>query len=216
MLEPDVTLTDYGLAIESALFSLSLYRRGEGPHRIGFLLFFESLAVAALAGGTVHGFFPDEASLGYSVLWTTSLLALGVTATAAWMIGAHLLFTGSTVRWISTLAVLAGIIYGFAVLFITQDFLIALIGYLPATLFLLVCYPIAYRRERERTLMAGQVGLLLTLVAAAIQWERISLHPLYFNHNAFYHLIQAIALLLIFWSARWLTGVRSAFGRSGK
>jgi hypothetical protein len=216
MLEPDVTLTDYGLAIESALFSLSLYRRGEGPHRIGFLLFFGSLAVAALAGGTVHGFFPDEASLGYSVLWTTSLLALGVTATAAWMIGVRLLFTERIVRRVSTLAALAALVYSFAVLFVTQDFLVALIGYLPATLFLLVCYPIAYRRKGEPTLLAGQVGLLLTLVAAAIQWGRISLHPFYFNHNAFYHLIQAIALLLIYWSARWLTGVRSAFGRSGK
>lgn len=209
MLEPDVTLTDYGLAIESALFSFSLYRREAGPHRTGFLLFFGSLALAALAGGTVHGFFPDEGSRGYSLLWTASLLALGVTAAAGWMIGARLLFTERIARRISALAVFAALVYGLAVLFVSQDFLIALIGYLPATLFLLVCYFIAYRREGEYAFLAGEAGFLLTLVAASVQWGRISLHPFYFNHNALYHLIQAIALLLIFWSARRLTEDRS-------
>jgi len=32
------------------------------------------------------------------------------------------------------------------------------------------------------------------VVAAAVQQARIALHPNYFNHNALYHLLQAIAL----------------------
>jgi hypothetical protein len=44
----------------------------------------------------------------------------------------------------------------------------------------------------------------LSFVAAAVQQTETSLHPLYFNHNALYHLIQAFALLLIFLAARGL------------
>jgi hypothetical protein len=45
---------------------------------------------------------------------------------------------------------------------------------------------------------------VLTLVAAAVQQARIALHPTYFNHNALYHLLQAIALFLIFRAAIFL------------
>jgi predicted Co/Zn/Cd cation transporter (cation efflux family) len=52
--------------------------------------------------------------------------------------------------------------------------------------------------------MAGIWGLVLSFIAAAIQQIGIGLHPLYFNHNALYHLIQAIGLFLLFWTARRL------------
>jgi hypothetical protein len=41
-------------------------------------------------------------------------------------------------------------------------------------------------------------------VAAGIQQGGIGLHPVYFNHNALYHLVQGIALALIFLAARGL------------
>ena len=44
--------------------------------------------------------------------------------------------------------------------------------------------------------------MVLTLVAAVVQQRKISLHPVYFNHNAFYHAIQAVALVLIYVGAR--------------
>ncbi len=34
--------------------------------------------------------------------------------------------------------------------------------------------------------------------------------PLYFNHNALYHLLQAVALLLVFRTARRITGLSSS------
>ena len=44
----------------------------------------------------------------------------------------------------------------------------------------------------------GAWGLALSLVAAGLQHFRIALHPVYFNHNALYHVVQAIALYFIF------------------
>jgi hypothetical protein len=43
--------------------------------------------------------------------------------------------------------------------------------------------------------------MVLTLVAAVVQQRRIALHPAYFNHNALYHAIQAIALGMIYLGA---------------
>jgi len=51
-------------------------------------------------------------------------------------------------------------------------------------------------------MLYGLAGTMLTLVAAIIQRKEIKLHSRYFNHNAFYHLVQAIALLMIFMAAR--------------
>jgi 4-amino-4-deoxy-L-arabinose transferase-like glycosyltransferase len=62
MLEPDVALTDYLLAAEAALFVWLLWRpRVATAVRWPFAVF-ASTSVAALAGGTVHGFFPPGAS----------------------------------------------------------------------------------------------------------------------------------------------------------
>src|SRR5205823_6043329 len=55
------------------------------------------------------------------------------------------------------------------------------------------------------TLIAiGVAGLGLIFIAAAAQQARIALHPRYFNHNALYHLIQALALWLLFLGLRRL------------
>jgi hypothetical protein len=56
----------------------------------------------------------------------------------------------------------------------------------------------------------GVTGLALTFVAAAVQQLRIAIHPVYFNHNALYHVIQAGALLLIFVAARFTVTSTSA------
>jgi hypothetical protein len=46
--------------------------------------------------------------------------------------------------------------------------------------------------------------MALSLLAAWIQHKRIGLHQRFFNHNALYHVVQAIALVLIYWAAREL------------
>src|SRR3990172_2225617 len=74
--EPDVTLTDYGLAIECALFTYLIYHRRNQQHplRIWFTLFFGSLALSALTGGTAHGFFLNGGTTGHTILWSASIL----------------------------------------------------------------------------------------------------------------------------------------------
>jgi len=197
MTEPDVALTDYALALECTVFAYLLQRKEHA-------LFFGSAAVASLAGGTVHGFFLDDRTLGNAVLWRITLIAIGVTAASAWAIGARVLFPGPTARRISIAAAAAFAAYCVVTVFITQEFRAAVVFYLPAVMFLLVALSVAYARARERAILPAVAGLGLMFIAAAVQQARIALHPRYFNHNALYHLIQALALWLLFLGLRSL------------
>lgn len=209
--EPDVTLTDYLVATESALFTYLIARKvgQKHPLRIWFAVFFGSISVAGIAGGTVHGFFLDIETFGYQILWPLTLVAIGVTALAAWIIGARIYFSLKVAGRVRIVAVIEFAGYCLVVLFVTHSFFIAVINYLPATVFLTVIFFVIYSQAHERQVLIGLGGFLLTFIAAGVQQGGIALHPLYFNHNALYHLIQAVALFLIFWAARWWVEVRA-------
>ncbi len=206
MTEPDVTLTDYALALECILFVVLLQRGRARPWglRFWFSLFFASVSVASLCGGTVHGFFLDEQTLGHTILWPTTLLAIGVTALSAWAIGAKLLFSRRVARWVLIAAVLQFAFYCIVVLFRTEEFWVTILNNLPAVLFLIIALGLVYRREKQRSLLLAAGGLALNLVAALLQQLGIGIHPVYFNHNAIYHVLQAVALFLFFLGCRWL------------
>ncbi len=206
MAEPDVTLTDYGLTILCAVLAHLIFHRGRPGNelRTWFVLFFAAVGASTLFGGTVHGFFPDETSLGNRILWPATLILIGLAGFTGWAIGARLMFSARVARWITYAAALKLIAYAIIVVFTTRDFLVAVADYVPAALFLLAGLLVAYRREPARPLLAAAGGLVLTFVAAAIQQAEIALHPSYFDHNALYHVIQAVALVLVYVGARQL------------
>ena len=204
MTEPDVTLTDYGLFVECAAFAWLIARR---PARLKALrrwivAVFVFTALAALSGGTVHGFFiADDGGMG-RVLWKLSMLAIGATALAGCAIGARLLFARNRAdRAISIAGGLVGV-YAGTILFVSDAFWVAVVGYLPAAALLFVAFLTATVRERTSWARLGAWGLALSFLGAAVQQLRIGLHPVYFNHNALYHLVQAVALALVFSACR--------------
>ena len=167
------------------------------------------MGLAALAGGTVHGFFLDVNSTGFAILWPISLIAIGVAALSAWGIGAVLQFSEPVARLIILVASVVFTGYCAMVLFVTQNFLIAIVHYLPAAIFLLFVLSTQYVQSREWGILIGVIGLALIFIASFIQQLGISLHPVYFNHNALYHFIIAVALFMIFRTARWFVVARS-------
>jgi hypothetical protein len=207
MTEPDVTLTDYALAIECALFVYLLYFRHRPVSRVRlwFALLFASLGLASLFGGTVHGFFLDPATVGHRVLWAATMLAIGGATFAAWLAGASALLPRRTARVLGIAACAQFVAYGGFVLAGVHNFTVAVVNYLPASIFLLLVFAVSYARRRASGLLIGLVGVVSTFVAAGVQQMGLAVHPVYFNHNALYHLIQGLALLLIFWSVPALT-----------
>ena len=201
MKEPDVTLTDYLLALEAFAFAVLVARSAIAtPLQRWFVIFFAATAAASLVGGTVHGFFSNSV-----VLWRLVLISLGVVSAAAWAIGARLLFADRVAQIVTLAACVEFAVYALVVAMVTDSFSIAIANYLPSTIFLVVAFFASYRTSSATPLALGLGGLLLTLVAAAVQQARVALHPTYFNHNALYHLLQAIALFLIFRASLFLT-----------
>jgi len=213
--EPDVTLTDFLLAAECFLFVFLLLKYGKQSRalRVWFVFFFAATGLSALFGGLVHGFFLDEASIGYQTLWPATIIGLGVAALSGWLIGAHLLLNPKHIR---TLGMVAGVSFAFycaVVLSYSQTFGVAVAYYLPAALFMLGAFILVYRHTGHNRSLSAIVGFILSFIAAGVQQGKIGLHPIYFNHNAFYHLIQAVALFLIFRAALWLVTMEPPWNR---
>lgn len=209
MTEPDVVLTDYALAVECAILAWMLWRRRAGsglsPLSVWFATGFAATGLAALVGGTVHGFFGGEKSLWRVVLWPVTLLMVGLAALAFIRIAALLRFAPKTELAVSRAATALFLVYGAVVLFFDSRFVVAIIAYLPAVLFLGWVFLERYLRVRRRTFAWGLAGIAITLGAAVLQQAGIGLHPRYFNHNALYHTLQGAGLFLIFLTARELS-----------
>lgn len=211
LMEPDVALTDYGLTIECAMLAILLYRQGRRGDaiRFWFITLFAALGFGAFWGGTEHGFIENKTSGIHGLVWSATLLSIGVAAPAAWTIGARLLFLERGARWVTSAALVVFALYSATVIAVSREFWIAIVHYLPATVFLLIAFLIEYRRTPQGYLRAGIVGLALTFVAAAVQQTGFGLHPEYLNHNALYHLIQALGFFLIYRCARGLIAAQS-------
>jgi hypothetical protein len=216
MTEPAVTLTDYALAIECAVFVIALARLDARDRQLcfWFVVFFASAGAASVFGGTVHGFFLAASSPGRRIIWPATIFAILVTSLAAWNIGAVLQFDVRQAILVRRLAIAQLVIFSLVVFFVTSRFYVGIIAYLPSTLFLLFALITAYRRQPNPAIRWGVAGLALTLAAAAVQQLHVSIHPVYFNHNALYHVIQGAALGMIFVAARSISRAQPPIRRS--
>jgi hypothetical protein len=198
--EPDVTLTDYFLMILCSGFAWSLWRQKTSfPWlQILWIIFFTSLATASLTGGTVHGFFLDESTFGYKLLWPATLLVIGVAATALWMLAGFIISGPKKIRRWNLFAAIAFILYAGVVIFYSQQFSVVIFNYLPAMVALLIASIVSYRRNRSNCFLFIVGGIVISFFASLSQQVGLAIHPIYFNHNSTYHLIQAFALLVLF------------------
>ncbi len=204
---PAVSLTDFALAIECIVFTVLLARAqaSDAVLRRWFVVFFASVAAASFLGGTMHGFFEYSTSPFRTVLWTATLLAILVTSFATWSIAAMLQLNEPASLWVRRFALAQILVLTVVVLFVSTQFVVAIVAYLPATVFLLIGFWRAYTYTREPALKTGIVGLALTFVGAAVQQLKLAPHPEYFDHNALYHVIQFVALWMIYRAARWIS-----------
>ena len=204
LLESDVTLTNFVLAIECFVFSVVLAMNNQWglPFQIAFVFFFSANCIASLSGGLAHGFYPDQNQGAGRFLWHISLLTLGASTIAIWKISAQLLFGPDISNYIMLVASGAFLVYASILLLRSPSFSWAVLFYLPSVFFMLAAFTISYSSTGQQEMLYGLAGTILTLVAALIQQTKTRLHQRYFSHNAFYHLVQAVALFMIFLAAQ--------------
>ena len=194
------------MALESLAFVVILGRMktASPAPRNWFAALFVGLACSAAFGGIWHAFFAEPGSVGGAILWPATMVAIGLTTWCSWNFGAALILPPKGRRWVGILAGIGFAVYCAAVLLVSQDFLVAIVNYLPSALFLLAAFAIVSIRSHSRKAAFGVLGLILIFVAAGVQQAEITLHPVYLTHNTLYHLIQMAGLLFVFLGGRWL------------
>lgn len=192
MTEPDVTLTDFGLALLCAGFALA-FVGGAGLAPL-YALLFASLALASLAGAFWHGWFAGQHHGPGGVLWLAVMLAVGVANLALWRL-AGALIPSPALDWIGwgQLAVFSVI-----AIFLSRSFALTSAFSLPPTLVLLWAF--ATNLGAPGTAL-GAAGLVTALIGATLQAARIGVPALRLSHNGLYHIMQAAAFTLVFLGA---------------
>jgi hypothetical protein len=193
--EPSTLLTDYALAALSAWLGWRLLLEARQRSVRWWGLGFVATASGSFLGGTYHGFATAMPESVGRALWTATTLAVGL--------GACLLLTGALMaavagtarRWL--LAVVWGQFLGYVAWMLRHDdfvYVIAEYGAAMAGVAMLQAAVPTDRRPAARWILAGVV---VTLIAAAVQQSGFDLHR-HLNHNDLQHLVQMAAVGLFY------------------
>jgi hypothetical protein len=195
MTEPDVVLTDWALTIECAVFARQIGWSGDLARSFGCI--FAAIALATLAGGTAHGFHAT-----WDVLWPLAVLALGVAALGAWAAGAHLGPRPAAARRVVRAAAVAFGLYAVAVVAGEQRFFLPILNYCAASAYLLWRLAGRFVRTHEPGAPIAIAGLGGIFAGAVMQQEQVAWPRAHLDHNALFHVVQGVALALLFAGAR--------------
>jgi hypothetical protein len=194
--EPATTITDYLLAVIALLLLLRLVQRQPAGRAIGASMFFCGFAAAAIFGGTWHGFFSDDSSSVQRVIWWLTQVFTAVAASGLAVIGLERIGVRDSRGLLIGSAIFVAALAAYA--WRDDRFLVSVMASGIGTALCLA--GLLYHAVRAEWMGPALVaaGLLLSLVAAVLQQRGIAIHPVYFDHNATYHLWLFPALALIY------------------
>ena len=157
------------------------------------------LASGAFWGAVFHAFFPANTTTtpGF-IAWIPVSLSIVVASSA--MLELALIALAPRLSRTARRAVVAAYAVSFAavVLLVDESFTSIVRFYLPALLLFLLGAAVQAIRGRSRPWSLIAAGLLVSIGAALLQQARVAIHPVYFDHNAVYHVVQGIALVFIY------------------
>ncbi|RMD95108.1 MAG: hypothetical protein D6813_00985 [Calditrichaeota bacterium] len=197
--EPTTMLTDYLLALLCLFLAGKLWKVGQKQRQQSIILWtvaFVTTAIAAIAGGTTHGFSLQLSSTLENLLWKLTVYSIGFTSFFMFTGTVYASVSGKVQGWLTGLAILILVIYSVWML-THDDFLYVILDYLPAMFGIIILQSIAckYQKAASAPWIIGAV--LVSFVGAGIQQSELNLHK-YFNHNDLYHVIQMIAIWLFY------------------
>lgn len=184
MAEPTTALTDFLMAAVAVVLAIRI----GGFWRYAFLF----TASAALFGGIYH-------SHQSVAVWKITVLSVGLATFFLIGAAANATLTRRAARILMALALVQLITY--SVWMMSHDeFIYVIADYGTGLLCTAVLYLIAYRAMPSASKqILGSIAV--SAVGAYVQASGLSLHR-HFNHNDLYHVIQIVALLLLYRGAR--------------
>jgi hypothetical protein len=198
--EPDVAFTDLGLAILGGYFGWRLATApGGGALRRGGAVIMGGLASAALWGAIFHAFFPAKTATPPGFLaWIPVVLSIVIVAATLLGLALSLLAPRLPLPLSRTIVLVYALTFVAVVLLVDDSFSSIVLFYGPTLVLMLVAAVLQAVRTRSVgwTLIAG--GFAISILAAVLQQAQVSIHPVYFNYNAVYHVVQGVALVLLY------------------
>lgn len=194
--EPMTLATDYVLGLLSLYFAWRMAGRGVDRARCHWTGAFAACGVAALFGGTHHGFLPYLGSGAATVIWKVTLFSIGWAAFEAGMATVRTHLGASLQRPLTMLLAVQLAVYGVGVAG-TDNFLIAIIDYSVIFCFVLVVHFRAWTRNHDQAAAWIAVGVVTSFAGAAVQAAGLAPHP-HFNHNDLYHVIQMVGTWMLY------------------
>jgi hypothetical protein len=176
--EPMTLATDYMLTVAAVIFALRLWR----TNRM-WALAFVFTAAGSFFGGTYHGFAQTMQPSVAAALWKVTVFSIGLAS--------FFLLAGSG-RAFAVIAIVKFIVY--ASWMITHDGFVWVIADYGVTL-LLVGIAQLIRRGPSMPWVIGSI--VVSVMGALVQRSRFALN-VNFNHNDLYHVIQLVALWLLY------------------
>ena len=197
--DPDVVLTDLALALLGAYLGWRLWRvpnRG-GMTRTGVVIMV-ALASAAFWGAVFHAFFTTgtRTAAGF-MTWVPVVLSILIVAAALLELGLRV----STPRLPPPVrhAIVAtyAAVFAAVALLVDASFSTIVSFYAPVVFLFLIAAARQAVRDRDAGWTLIAVSFAISLLAAGLQQARVSIHE-HFDHNAVYHVLQGVALVLLY------------------
>jgi uncharacterized protein DUF6962 len=198
--DPDVVLTDVGLALLGGFLAWRLLRHppGESSTRPGVAIM-TALASAALFGAIFHAFFPaGTATRAGFIAWIPVSLSIIVVAATLLALALRVLRPWLSTAVRGTLVGVYAATFGVVVLFVDESYSTIVRFYAPTLILFLIVAAGQGMRPGAHGWRILAIALVVSIAAAVLQQRRVAIHPVYLDHNALYHVLQGIGLLLLY------------------
>ncbi|HEX8409807.1 MAG TPA: hypothetical protein VF883_13180 [Thermoanaerobaculia bacterium] len=179
MTDPMALVTDSALGVAALIFAAKLWRV-----RRMWALAFVFTALAAFCGGVYHGLGDNT-----PFLWKATVMSVGI---------ASFFLLAGTHRRLATVAALKLVVY--LTWMTTHDGFIYVIADYGLTLL------IAGLVHPAKKWVWGSIGV--SVLGALVQQAKLTIHPKWFDYNDLYHVIQILALWLLYRAAASSNEVR--------
>ena len=196
-------ITDYLLGVWTLYLAFKLTREGIRLAQRSILIWgasFAATGMAALIGGTSHGFALYFGDVTKTVIWASTLYAIGFTS--FFLLSAVIIATikNPLRKWLIAVVALKFILFAVWI-FSHLEFKYVIYDYVPAMVGVLILQAYGKYRRGDRSAAWIISGILVSFGAAGIQQSGLTLHE-HFNHNDLYHVIQMGAVYLLYKGGR--------------
>lgn len=197
--EPMTMATDYLMGAVALVLAASVFRQAQAAGQTTMRLWGMALvmtAIAALVGGSYHGFIDMLPPPVAARMWTLTLAATGF-GSAALLAAAIVAGTGGVLRQTLVWLVIAKLLFYLFWIWSRTEFIIVIVDYTTALVGVVLLAWLARPSGLTGAATWIAAGVGVSVVAALIQALRIAPHK-QFNHNDLFHVVQTGALYLLY------------------